>query len=139
MIRKKLSLQDILYKIGTWGLFPVLLIGVWFSKVGYHYTESLTRCGLREQTGLPCAGCGGTRAVILLFRGEFWGSFVYHPAVITAVTLYIHFICKYFYRKKISHKVYAKEIPIAIYAYILAGVIIVQWVIKLALIFYRAG
>lgn len=139
MNRKKISLQDIFYRIGKWCFLPVLVIGIWFSKDGYHYTESLTRCGFRKQTGIPCAGCGGTRALILLFRGEIWGSFVYHPAVITAVILYVHFMCTYLYRTKISHKMYEKEISFAAYAYILAGVIILQWVIKLVLIFYRAG
>lgn len=139
MTKKSSSLEETIYKLGKWCLIPITVLGVWFSRWGYHYTNEITRCSFREQTGLPCAGCGGTRAVILLFRGHFLGSFCYHPAVLTAVILYIHFMIYYLYRKKWSKKTYEREIPVQIYAYILVVVILLQWIIKLVIIFHYAG
>lgn len=136
MNKKKYDLQDVFFQIGKWCAIPVVIIGIWFSRIGYHYTKQITQCRFRERTGLPCAGCGGTRALILLFRGEFLRSFCYHPAVLTAVILYIHFMLYYIYRKRWSHKEYRREINVAVYAYILAGMILLQWMVKWILIFY---
>jgi Protein of unknown function (DUF2752). len=41
-------------------------------------------CLFHLLTGLYCPGCGGTRAVIYLFQGQFAASFRYHPFVIYA-------------------------------------------------------
>lgn len=39
-------------------------------------------CLFQLLTGLYCPGCGGTRALRLLFKGEFALSFQYHPLVL---------------------------------------------------------
>ena len=36
-------------------------------------------------TGLPCAGCGMTRAAILLFKGRIVESLVMHPMILSFV------------------------------------------------------
>ncbi len=38
-------------------------------------------CLFHAVTGLYCPGCGGTRAVQVLFEGKFLLSFFYHPIV----------------------------------------------------------
>ena len=51
-------------------------------------------CAWRGMTGIPCAGCGGTRAAVLLLRGDWWQALVLNPgavlgaAVFVAVALY---------------------------------------------------
>ena len=42
-------------------------------------------CLFREMTGLYCPGCGGTRAVKALLRGDIVTSFLYHPLVLYCV------------------------------------------------------
>lgn len=44
-------------------------------------------CMLHAMTGFYCPGCGGTRSVIALLRGDLWHSFLYHPFVPYAVLL----------------------------------------------------
>ena len=38
-------------------------------------------CPINLVFGVPCPGCGLTRAVLLLFRGDFFGAFSMHPLV----------------------------------------------------------
>lgn len=47
-------------------------------------------CVFRALTGIYCPGCGGTRALRLLFKGDIIHSLMYHPliaytAVLTAI------------------------------------------------------
>lgn len=48
----------------------------------------LPPCIFRSVTGLYCPGCGGTRAVLELFRGHMLKSLWYHPAVVYTAALY---------------------------------------------------
>jgi len=50
-------------------LLAVLAAGVW-------------GCPINWVTGLPCPGCGITRAFILLLHGDIVGSFKMHPMLI---------------------------------------------------------
>lgn len=45
-------------------------------------------CLFHLLTGFYCPGCGGTRAILLLFRGDFAGSFQYHPLVLYGVLVF---------------------------------------------------
>jgi hypothetical protein len=38
-----------------------------------------TFCLFRLVTGIPCPACGSTRATLLLFHGDFAGSFLLNP------------------------------------------------------------
>lgn len=39
-------------------------------------------CAWRGMTGIPCAGCGGTRAAVLLLQGDWWRALVLNPGVV---------------------------------------------------------
>ena len=45
----------------------------------------LTTCVWKGLTGLPCAGCGGTRATSFLLGGDFAAAFATNPAAVAAV------------------------------------------------------
>ena len=138
---KKITIKradDLFFYLAAVVTIPGILLGIWFSRWGYHYTEELTNCAFRLRTGLPCPGCGGTRAFILLFRGEFFLSLCYHPAVLALVVCYLHFMALYLYRRFDRGKVtYRKEIPVQIYAYVFTGLVLIQWFVKLFLIYLK--
>ena len=47
---------------------------------------TISRCWVWEHWHIYCPGCGGTRAVLELFRGHILRALYYHaPAVVTAV------------------------------------------------------
>lgn len=57
-------------------------------------------CPFRILFGLPCPGCGLTRAVLLLLRGDPAGSFAMHPMALPACVLIISFpFFRYFFPK----------------------------------------
>lgn len=46
-------------------------------------------CMFQSLTGLYCPGCGGTRAVRSLLRGDLRMSFQYHPLVLYTVFVFL--------------------------------------------------
>ena len=125
--------DDIFYLIGKISFFPVCLFGIWFAVNGYENYGGLFECTFRKMSGLPCPGCGGTRAFFHFFRGEFWESIRLNPAVVCGVAEYFHFMALSFYKKH-RGKGREKEIPIQIYLYIMLAVLLIQWIVKLVLL-----
>jgi len=92
-------------------------------------------CILNYITGLYCPGCGGTRAVISLFKGRFYQSFVYHPMVI-----YTAVICGWFMISQLIERVSKHKIKIGmkyrdIYLWIALVIVAINFVVKNALLF----
>ena len=75
------------------GLIFLGLIVLWAAAGYFLKLEfNLPPCLFHRLTGLYCPGCGGTRAVRLLFTGHIWKSFLYHPGVLFAAVLYLWFM-----------------------------------------------
>lgn len=96
----------------------------WFKKI---FGLGLP-CLFHSLTGLYCPGCGGTRAVRSLLRGDLRMSFQYHPLVLYAVlVLFLEMILWVFKGRKAppDHKKRARIL-------ILAGAAIVaaNWMFK---------
>jgi len=90
----------------------------------------LADCAISRRCGLPCPGCGGTRAFYFLFQGEMLKSVCFHPAVLFGVCAFFHFMVLCFYRKHISGSFEEREIHTEYYLYAALGVILTKWVIK---------
>ena len=56
-------------------------------------------CLLHSLTGWYCPGCGGTRAVLAFFRGEFLRSFCYYPMVPYVLCLFGVFMLSHTLRR----------------------------------------
>ena len=96
----------------------------WFKKI---FGLGLP-CLFHSLTGLYCPGCGGTRAVRSLLRGDLRMSFQYHPLVLYAVlVLFLEMFLRAFKRREtpLDHKKRARIM-------ILAGAAIVaaNWIFK---------
>lgn len=51
-------------------------------------------CLFKEITGIPCPGCGSTRAIISLFHGDVGQALWYNPMAVVLLVLFV-FIAVY--------------------------------------------
>lgn len=87
----KKSLENKLYVACLW----FVLIGGLFAWIYVKYLVPLfpkDSCFMYSYLGLYCPGCGGTRAVEMLFKGEFLKAFWYHPVVPYSVIMIVWFM-----------------------------------------------
>ena len=64
------------------------------------YTFVIGRCPILWLTGVPCPGCGMTRALTHAVRLDFAGAFYYHPLwfAVPPAVLYLAHLAVYLYR-----------------------------------------
>ena len=67
----------------TWGSLGVLLLAAHLPSDGV----GIPVCFFRAMTGLPCPGCGLTRAFSSLLQGRAEAAFAYHPFVFVLLPL----------------------------------------------------
>ena len=92
-------------------------------------------CLFRLMVGIPCPGCGLTRAAILLLKGHVVESFEMHPMLIPLLfVLPIYFIEKYYIdNEKPSKK---KRLKVTyIYGCTVAIAMIILYIVKMKLYF----
>ena len=128
---RKYRVDEFFYQLGKGIWLPLCLVGIWFTHSGYKRYGQLMACAFRRMCGLPCPGCGGTRAFYYFFQGNFIRSFQFNPTVIYGVLAYLHFMLLFFYRKNISGTIHEKEIQIQYYMYAAIVVILFQWAVKI--------
>ena len=58
-----------------------LRIGQLLLAAGLILLVALVQCPFRFLTGISCPGCGMTRALLALLRGDFAAAYYYHPLV----------------------------------------------------------
>ena len=79
---KKEPEQDHFFYLLGWIAIGAVLIYLFFRFVlKFDLLVFMPPCSFYTSTGFYCPGCGGTRAVLALFRGEIWNSLFYHPVV----------------------------------------------------------
>lgn len=122
--------DDFFYLTGKVIFIPVLLFGFWFAFKGFRDYGHLLECEIRRISGLPCPGCGGTRAFYHLFRGEILESFRLNPIVIYGAAAYLHFMWTMSVRKHAGRRT-EKKVIIQYYLYGAAAVLLLQWLIKI--------
>ena len=124
-----------IYQVGKWFWIPVLLLLFIFSYWGYdNYIKDKYFCVFNSLTGIPCPGCGGTRAVLALAKGHLTDSFFYHPSVIFFFIEYIHFMSRMYYKIHINTDKIDRKINIERYVYAFVFVLILQWILKIVII-----
>ncbi|MCH5252821.1 MAG: DUF2752 domain-containing protein [Lachnospiraceae bacterium] len=69
-----------------YGIVSVLLIAYYFWVIG---TGLAILCPIHLSTGLLCPGCGVTRMLVALSRGEFSYAFSCNPALLLLAPLFL--------------------------------------------------
>lgn len=91
--------------------------------------EIFPGCTFYLATGYYCPGCGGTRAVKALWKGEIAASLYYHPFVIYILVYYVVFEVSHSLNLATHGKVRGLRIC-PWYFYVGITLIILQWIIK---------
>ena len=128
-----MELESLFYKLGKICLvigaigIAVLLI------TDFEIISWYPKCDFLSKTGLYCPGCGGTRAVKSLLRGDLIRSFLFHPFVPYSAIMYIVFMLYVFLKK--HFKLLKKVFPVESVICISVGVLLLQWIVKVILQF----
>lgn len=125
--------EKIFYILGKIFLIIGILTLIVLYVTDFKIISGIAKCVFFEKTGLYCPGCGGTRAVISLLRGNIVLSFLYHPFVIFFTVTYTVFMVYEFCKK--HFKLFKKIFPVEIMCYIGVGILILQWIVKVILQF----
>ncbi|PZD77039.1 DUF2752 domain-containing protein [Mesonia sp. K7] len=70
--------------------------------------EWMLPCLTQKFFGFPCPGCGGQRALMLLFKGEFTDAFLMYPAIFPLLAMVLVFVSHQFFQLKNFSSVFTK-------------------------------
>jgi hypothetical protein len=121
---KKLERQ--IYIAGLVSIPAFVILGFIFLK--FIQPKMIVPCVFYMFTGFYCPGCGGTRAVMALLKGNFLLSLWYHPLVIYAVVIYVLYMASHtlaFFSPSIRGLKYRNA-----YLYIALGIVAVNFIVK---------
>ena len=125
--QEKLREDAVFYAIGKWIWLPVCAVGFLFAA-----RSIVIPCPIRELLGVICPGCGGSHAVIALFRGDVVTSLRYNPCVVVLLGLYLLFMAHCFARRHLSAQ-RERAVPVRRYFYAALSFVILQWPLRLIL------
>lgn len=133
--RKLGEIDNIFYVLGLIAIGIALLFTAVYLFTGWSVLNIKFPCVFKSVTGLWCPGCGGTRSVRALLRGDMWQSFIDYPPVLYGIVVYAEFMVRAFLRKHFSteNRSFGPEKDGAIipYIYVGIGLMFLQWIIKL--------
>lgn len=91
--KKELSTEEVLYRTGIVclpvGLALAYAITNWIAPI---LPQDGSSCIFWAFWGMYCPGCGGTRAILALARGDFLHATWYHPLISYIVVMYACFM-----------------------------------------------
>ena len=88
----KLLLQDL------WNIRIAILVFAIYFVIGRKLLYSL--CPMVIMTGFPCPGCGLTRAMFMVLRGDFAGAWKMHPFIYGVIILVGWFCVRRYIQRK---------------------------------------
>ncbi len=92
---RDIGAEKVLYRVGLVAAF-VAATGFLVYRFGPQqlrdFAHQYSFCVIYRFTGFYCPGCGGSRAVAELLRGNIVASFLYHPLAAYGIILYLVFM-----------------------------------------------
>lgn len=76
------------------------------------HAAGIVICPVRRLFGVPCPGCGSTRAVLLLLRGDFFGAATMNPVAV-ALSIVVPLWWLFFRRREWSRGAKAAVLVVA--------------------------
>lgn len=119
-MRKPLSAEDLLYRLGLWLLPVFFLSGIVTACFGDAVLGWFSPCPIHAVTGLYCPGCGATRSVLELARLHIVESFCYHPFFPYTAVVYAVFLLWETIRRRVLPQL--PQFPV--FACIVAGIVL---------------
>lgn len=68
-------------------LFVIYILGIIWIIAGRAYGWKITVCPIKLLSGLPCPGCGTTRAIEMVLDGDMIGGIMMNPNIILVAAI----------------------------------------------------
>lgn len=93
MRKNRFSADELIY-ICSWGILVAMIALAMFYYCGVSDLEKqIIPCWFKSLTGIPCPGCGSTRALLELAHGHIWNSIKLNPIVLYGFIIFgVYFI-----------------------------------------------
>ena len=129
-MKKDSSLDTCFYMLGWCGILLAAVYVILKYLFDFDIVGDTLPCTLYTWTGFYCPGCGGTRAVVALLKGNILDSLYLHPFV-----PYAFFLGGWFMISQTIERMTKGKIKIAlhfrmIYAWIAVGIIFLNFIWK---------
>ncbi|MBE5927079.1 MAG: DUF2752 domain-containing protein [Lachnospiraceae bacterium] len=131
------DVDNILYWVSIFVVVLTAIIYVaqiWF--VNYTGRYDLLECRLKTMTGINCPGCGGTRALKSLFKGDIFSSLYYNAFATYGAIIYILFFVTQTLERITKGKIKGIKFKM-VYLWIAIGVLVIQYLLKFIIPGYK--
>lgn len=87
-------------------------------------------CIFFQETGLYCPGCGGTRSVLSLLKGNIIQSFLYHPIVMFTVVMILWYVISHIVEWVSKGRLQTGLRFQNRYVYAGAAIVLINWLVR---------
>lgn len=134
-VRKFVSggLEHVLY----WLSIVIILVSVVLLIIQFWFIEHFNRqdlliCGMKTLFGIPCPGCGGTRAIFSLLKGNLPAAIYYNAFVVYCCIVYGIFFITQTLQRVTKGKIHGMKYR-HIYIGLAIVILVIQYVLKLVI------